>query len=436
MYFKNKKVLVYGLSVSGKWVSKLLNKYKAKVFLYDDDLTKLRNVYLKNCYLIQEIDENMIKDIDFLIISPSIEKDNQYLLLAKKYNKKVYSELEFAALFCKNILAITGTNGKTTTTKLIENLLNSKYKAVACGNIGYSLSQAVIEKKKHIKVVEVSSFMLENAETFSPHIATILNIQEDHLIRHKTMEEYSNLKLSIFKNFKCSDYAVINLDNKVKISQNCKKVTYSYNKPANVNVQGGYICLNNKKIIALNELKLKGKHNIYNIMCAICFAYVYNIKPNKIRKVLLNIVPERFRIEKVAQLNGLTFINDSKSTNIASTIACVESIKGSIILILCGSKKGLDYNELFNNLSKRVKQIIVFGDISEEVEQANNSIFKIQKVENMQQAVEYSISVVLKNDNIVLSPSSASYDQYSSYLERGEDFNKWVKAYELQSKKK
>lgn len=434
MKLKNKKVLVYGLSTSGKWVSQILIKQKATVFLYDDDLTKLRNKNLKNCYLVQELSEDMIADLDFLIVSPSIEKDNKFLMLAKKHNKKIFSELEFSSLYCKKLVAITGTNGKTTTTELIARLINTKHKAVACGNIGYSLSQAVIEKKNHLKVAEVSSFMLENAETFSPHIATVLNIEPDHLIRHKTMEEYTNLKLSIFKNLKSNDYAVINLDNKISSNQTCKLITYSYNKPANVNVQGGYICLNNQKIVAINELKLKGKHNIYNIMCAICIAYIYKVKIEQIREVLSNFKPDKFRIEKVSSINGINFINDSKSTNIASTLACVESVKGSIILLLCGSKKSLDYESLFKNLPKRVKHIVVFGEISEQINQANTD-FKIKEVENMSQAVEFASSIALKNDNIVLSPSSASYDQYSSYIERGEDFNNQVKNYEQNTKK-
>ena len=225
------------------------------------------------------------------------------------------------------------------------------------------------------------------------------------------------------------------MDSKISTNKNCKIITYSYNKSANVNVQNGYICLNNEKVIAINELKLKGKHNIYNIMCAICFAYIYKVKIEQIKEVLLNFVPDKFRIEKVAEFKGVNFINDSKSTNIASTIACVESVKNPIILILCGSKKGLEYDELFSILPKRVKHIVVFGEISEDIEKANNNKFKLEKVGNMKQALEFATSIAIKNDNIVLSPSSASYDQYSSYIERGEDFNKLVNEYAQNTKK-
>lgn len=434
MKLKNKKALVYGLSNSGKWASLLLQKHRAQVFLFDDDLTKLRNKNIKNCYLIQELNEKIIQDLDFIIVSPAIEKDNTYLQLAKQYNIKVFSELEFASMFCKNLVAITGTNGKTTTTELVAKLINTKRNAVACGNIGYSLSQAVIENKNAIKVAEVSSFMLENSNSFTPHVATVLNIQPDHLIRHKTMEEYTSLKLSIFKNLKPSNYAVVNLDDKIKPNNVCKIVTYSYSKPANVNVIGGYICLNGKPVVAINNLKIKGKHNIYNVMCAICFAYIYNVKPEKMKQVLQNFTLSRFRIENVGKVKGINFINDSKSTNIASTLACVESIKGSIILLLCGSKKMLDYSFLLSSLPKRVKQIIVFGEISDEFENINTT-FKLAKFNNMADAFEYAVNVALKNDNIVLSPSSASYDQFSNYIERGEAFNDLVKNYEQNKEK-
>ena len=149
MKLKNKKVLVYGLCNSGEWATKLLIKLKAKVFLYDDDLSKLRNRSLKNCYLVQELNEELIKDLDFIVVSPSIEQDNFCLTVARKYSVKIYSELEFASNFCKNYIAVTGTNGKTTTVELISVILNQKHKAIACGNNGYPISRAVLENKKH-----------------------------------------------------------------------------------------------------------------------------------------------------------------------------------------------------------------------------------------------------------------------------------------------
>ena len=194
MLYKNKNVLVYGLSTSGEWVAKLLKKQKAVVFLFDDNTEVLNKKKIKNCYVLNELNENLIEQFDFIVVSPSIEKDNESLKIANRLKIKIFSELEFASQFCKKLVAVTGTNGKTTTVKIITSLLQTKHKAIACGNIGYPLSRAVLESKKSIKVAEVSSFMLENAETLSPHVVTITNIEPDHLIRHKTMEEYSKLK--------------------------------------------------------------------------------------------------------------------------------------------------------------------------------------------------------------------------------------------------
>ncbi len=435
MKFKHKNVLVYGLSASGESVAKLLLKQKANVFLFDDNAELLKNIKIKNCYILNKLNENLISQFDFLVVSPSIEKDNINLQIAKKLNKKIYSEVEFASIFCKDFVAVTGTNGKTTTVQLITALLKRR-KAVACGNIGFPLSRAVMEHKKGVKVVEVSSFMLENADTFSPCVATVLNIEQDHLIRHKTFEEYKNLKLSLFKNLTQKNYAIVNLDKNIKPTNSCILVTYSYNKLADVMVKNGAIYLHNDKIIALNELNLKGKHNVYNVMCAICFAFIYKIKPIEIRNVLLNFKTEKYRIEYVAKIDDVNFINDSKSTNISSTLACVDSVKGAIVLLLGGSNKGLDYSHLFNKLSKRVKEVIVFGEIANNLILKNENKFKITKFENLRTAFNYAVTTTKPNDSVVLSPASASYDQYKSYVERGKEFNNLVKEYENSKTKK
>ncbi len=435
MKFKQKNVLVYGMSTSGEWVSRLLLKLRANVFLYDDDKQKLKCKNIGNCYLIQELNDNLISQFDFIVVSPAIEKDNTFLLTAKKKNIKIYSEIEFAGQFCKKLVAVTGTNGKTTTVELISAILNKKHKAIACGNIGYPLSRAVIEKKKYIKVVEVSSFMLENAKTFSPHVATILNIEADHLIRHKTMDEYIKLKYNIFNNIKPQDYIVVNLDDNIHPTLNSLTLTYSLKYLADVYIRNGYIYLHQNKIIAINELKIKGKHNLYNIMCAICYGYVYKVSTKQIRDVLLNFRSEPFRIEEIGVVNGVHFINDSKSTNISSTLACVDAVKGTIILLLGGSKKGLDYKKLFSNLPKRVKKIIVYGEIADDLFNANNGNFDIEKAKNLTSSFEIATKLAKKNDSIVLSPASASYDQFSSFIERGKLFNKLVSEYEISTKK-
>ncbi len=436
MVVKDKNVLVYGMSVSGEWAAKLLRKLKAQVFLYDDNEENLRNKNFKSCYVLHELNENLISQFDFIVVSPSIEFENPFLKMARDNNIRIYSEVEFASQFCKKIVAVTGTNGKTTTVQIINALLQAKYKSIACGNIGFPLSRAVLESKRSIKVVEVSSFMLENAKDFSPYVATITNIEADHLIRHKTMENYTQLKMNIFKNLEATDYAVVNLDKKIHPTLDCLTVTYSYNHIADVFVKNGAIYLHSEKVVNLNELKLKGKHNIYNIMCAICYAYIYKVKINKIRNVLINLEAEKYRIEHLGKINNINFINDSKSTNIASTLAAVDSIKSGIILLLGGSNKGLNYSALFEKLSKKVCQIVVYGEIANQLAMNNKQKFKIEKVNTLKQAFEFAVKIAKSNDTILLSPATASYDQYKSFVERGKDFEKLVKDYEINSKQK
>lgn len=436
MKYRDKNVLVYGLSVSGEWASKLLIKKKFNVFLYDDNVELLKTKKISGCYVLNELNENLISQFDFIVTSPSIEFNNPFLELARENNIKVFSEVEFASQFCSNYVAITGTNGKTTTVQITTALLQSKRKAIACGNIGYPLSRAVLESKKSVKVIEVSSFMLENAQTFSPHVATITNIEEDHLIRHKTMEEYAKLKHRIFQNLKQKDFAVVNLDKGIVPQKDCLILTYSYSHNADVFVKNGAIYLHNEKLLNLNELRLKGKHNIYNVMCAICFAYAYKVPIKKIRNVLINLRPEKFRIEKVSKMNGINFINDSKSTNVASTLAAIDTVKGAIILLLGGSNKGLDFEKLFKQMSKRVKHVVVFGEVANQLIKDNANKFEITKFNTLKQAFEFSVKIAKQNDTVLLSPATASYDQYQNYIERGKDFNNLVKCYETSAKQK
>lgn len=434
MKFKHKNVLVYGMSSSGEWATKLLLKKKTSVFLYDDNVEKLKNKKFKDCYLVQNLNENLISQFDYIVLSPSIELDNFVVQTANKFNIKMFSEIELASLFCKNFVAITGTNGKTTTVQLISALVNSKRKAIACGNIGYPFSRAISENKRAIKVVEVSSFMLEHCEEFHPHVATILNIEPDHLIRHKTMDEYTKTKHQIFKNLSNQDYSIVNLDLAIRPQKQTLTLTYSQTRSADVYLKNGAIYLHNNKVIDLNELQLTGKHNIYNIMCAICVASLYRVSPQKMHDVLTHFAGENFRIQHVATINKINFYNDSKSTNIASTIASVEAVKGAIILLLGGSFKGLDYKKLFSKLNKRVKQIFAFGEIADDLILANNNKFKIEKCANLNSAFDKAVEVALPADNILLSPASASYDQFANYIERGEAFNKKVSEYETKTR--
>ena len=439
MKIKNKNVLVYGMSCSGVWASRLLVKYKANVFIYDDNPNKLVGDY-KNCFIVKEIDEKLMSGLDFLVVSPSIQPDNIVIQLAKSLKKPVLSEIELASYFSKNYIAITGTNGKTTTVQLIEAMFKTTKKAIACGNIGYSFSQAVLENKKAIHIVEVSSFMLENIDKFSPHVATILNIAQDHLIRHKTMQNYASIKHKIYKNLTKNDYIVENLDLNLEIKSKAKRIGYSLKSMADVCLQNGHIFIKTKSgyvdLISLDQISLKGEHNLYNVMCAICFALIYKLKLNKIKKVLTNFKLADYRMSVRPTINGVNFINDSKSTNIASTLASVQATKGEIVLILGGSKKGLDLDELFQKLPKKVKSIVAYGEIREELKQKNNEKFEFFAFKTLNLAFKKAVEIATVGDTVLFSPATASYDQYLNYVERGKAFDEKVKEYESSSQKK
>ncbi len=434
MNYKYKNFLVYGLSSSGESVSKLLKRLHANVFLYDDDEIKARNLHIPNCYVLSDINEDLISQMDYMIVSPSITLDNQYIRMAEAHGVKVFSEIEFASQYCDKLVAITGTNGKTTTVQLITAILNQKHKAIACGNIGYPLSRAVLEKNRYIKVAEVSSFMLEHCDTFHPHVATVLNISPDHLIRHGDIDTYTEIKKKIFQNLQSKDHIVINIDEGLDIESSAKRITYSYDHHADISVRDGYIYLFGDRVISIHELPIKGRHNVYNTMCAIAYGYIYKVSIKKMREALISFVPEKYRNELVAVVNNIRFVNDSKSTNIASTLASVSSMKSGVILLLGGSKKGLDYSQLFTHLSKKVKEIIVFGEISEDLINANTN-FSIHEVKDLSDAVDMAIELAIPNDTILLSPASASYDQFENYIERGRLFDRKVRAYEISQNK-
>ena len=428
MLVKNKKVLVYGMSQSGIWVTKLLKKKHAKVYIYDDNRDQVRKNY-RDCYLVENLTEDLISSMDMLVVSPSIELDNPNLNLAREHKVPIISEIELASSYVKKYVAITGTNGKTTTVELVAKILSKQHMAVACGNNGYPVSRALLERKRSIFVMEVSSFMLEHADSFAPHVATVLNIEPDHLIRHKTFESYKDLKLSIFKNIKPRDYAVINIDSNIIPKLEAMTVTYSCRRQADVYLKNGYIYLHQHRIIAIKELKLKGRHNVLNVMCAICYADIYKVKPAKIRQAIIEYSPEPYRNERVAVKNGIEFINDSKSTNVASTLASVESVKNPIVLLLGGSDKGLDYKPLFESLPKMVKKIVAFGRIASTLAAANEERFELVKAVDLPSAFTLATQDLKKHDTVLLSPATASYDQFNNYVERGKCFNQLVSEY-------
>ena len=439
--FKNKKVLVYGLKTSGISACKLLLKQKANVFIYDDNPQNLLNassIFKQNSKITIKNEVKCNEFYDFLVISPGISIDNAIVQHYLNTNCTVLSELELGFLFIKEskLIAITGTNGKTTTTRIVHHILKTaKQKSFCVGNIGVPLTEKAAEIDKNSYVVcEVSSFQLECIQKFKPKIAALLNISNDHLNRHKTLENYINTKFNVFKNQTKSDFAIFNADDNVlinkKIEINSKIFFFSkHHEVVGCYVSGNEILFKSYtetiKIASVSDIKLLGEKNLENMLCAICICCLLEIKPEIIKTAIQTFLPLKNRLEPVQTINQKLFVNDSKATNIDSTLCAVNSFSKPIILLLGGSFKGYEFDQLFENLPCNVFRIIAYGQTKNLILQAgirNGYQNIITLKSNLEESVRYANQLKIKNCVVLLSPACASFDQYTSYEQRGEDF--------------
>lgn len=429
--------LVVGFSLSGKAACKLLAKNNFNIKVYEDNLDIDTSPYIN---IKNEDFYKHMQDIDIVIVSPSIAYTTYVVEYAKKCGIEVISEVELAYRFSNHdIVAITGTNGKTTTTLLIKKLLqNSGIDARDVGNIGKPYSSELLDMQQaSVAVLEVSSYQLEGIVNFRSKYAICLNISEDHLLRHKSFSLYSLCKEKLFINQTEKDVAILNFDDPIVRDYGQRIMSKVFYFSLKERVKGVYvfgediIYENNKieKILKISDIKMKGEHNLANALSAILFAKLLNIDNSIIKDTLSYFKPPQFRIEYVGRINNKNIYNDSKATNIDSTIKAIKSIKGSICLICGGFDKGISYDKFFKQLGENVKNIIFFGDNTYTILSfmPDENQFNYQIATSMKRAVEMAFST--KCENILFSPSTSSFDRYSSYIERGEDFNKEIKEY-------
>lgn len=455
MLFNNKTVLVVGVARTGISTADYLLKNGATVILNDsknkeelkDVLDNFSNKDNIEFILGRNPSFHELEKIDFAVVSPGVPLDLDYILELKKVKKEVISEIElaFRASRQKNMdfIGITGTNGKTTTTSIVGEIFKASGKETyIVGNIGNPSIHAVdIGGEKSVLVTELSSFQLESIEEFKPKVSTVLNLTEDHLNRHHTMENYTNAKARIFINQNVEDFCILNYDDEItkKMAENCKASVRFFSRKNKV--ENG-IYLNEKNEIIINDkgvesvfmkadqLSLPGAHNLENCMAAIGMCISYGIDKGVIKNVLKNFKAVEHRLEYVDTVNGIKFVNDSKGTNPDSTIKAVQSYNEPIILIAGGYDKGSDFNELFEIAKKYVRTVIVLGQTAELIEKTakNNGIEEIYKVNSMSEAVQKSFEVASENNVVLLSPASASWGMYNNYEERGDDFKKCVES--------
>lgn len=448
MNLKNKVVLVIGLAITGIPLVKALDKLGARVIVNDlkmkeqltdalDELKGLRVEYILGKHP-EKIDDLAI---DLVIVSPGVPLELPFIKALREAGKEIIGEIELAYRLAEGqIVAITGTNGKTTTTSLTGEIFkNAGKNTYVVGNIGVAaISKALEIKKEDYMVMEVSSFQLESIVTFRPQIAAILNLTPDHLNRHKTMENYKNAKFNLFKNQQPSDFAIINYDDEAlkEESQGLKAKKVFFSRKTQLS-EGVYVDQNKvvvhfngkrEEIIAINEINIPGNHNLENALAAVAMAYVAGIEPSIIAHTLKTFQGVEHRLEYVDTVSGVAFINDSKGTNPDASIKALEAVKGPIVLLAGGMDKGSDFSAFIDAFQGKVKEMIVYGETALKLQQAarDRGFLGVQPVKDLEEAVNLAFSHASEGDTILLSPACASWDMYPNFEERGRHFKNLV----------
>lgn len=419
MKFKNKKVLVYGLGDSGRSAVKLLSRINAHVYFYDDDVS-----YSNFIGYVRRIEN---EKFDYCVVSPGVKmKDNPYIEIMKNKGTIILSELDLGYLFLKGkIIAVTGTNGKTTTCNLIYKILKDNgYDARLCGNIGVPITSINDTTKNSVTVVEVSSFQLESSRLFRCDIGVILNVMPDHLDRHGTMQEYINCKkkLASFTKRKL----VLNLDDEIAKTFNFDKKCLYFSKKTlkkGVFAKNNQIFINKKPVCGVQNIKLKGEKNLENVLASV--ASLSNFKGMNFHDSISSFLPSAHRLELVGECKGVMYVDDSKATNVASVINALTAFDGKRILLLLGGQgKNAPYDSIFQH---PLKEVVTFGEEGEKISAiANRYKVPTANFKHFDDAVFYACERGEVGDVVLLSPACSSFDEFSSYKERGEKFKELV----------
>ena len=444
---KGKKVLVVGLGKSGLAAALFLRRQGAQVTVSDirsaEALAKDIPALLDEGINVEAGGHGLLtfRRQDLIIVSPGVPLDTPELVQARNLGRPIIGELELAARFLKGqILAVTGSNGKTTTTSLLGEILEkADFPTQVGGNIGVPVV-ALIEESTDAtwNVLEVSSFQLETTERFHPKIAVILNITPDHLDRHGTFENYALAKERIFAEQDQSDYCVLNADNvrAAAAAKRSKASVYWFSLEHAVDqgawVNGGAILFRSspatepEHIMPLGSIPLKGEHNVENVLAAVCAARLAGASAEAVRKGVEQFKAVEHRLEYVTTLNGIEIYNDSKATNVDATAKAIAAFSGNIHLILGGKDKNSDYTELNDLLRSRVKAVYTIGSAAAKIESQLRGIVAIHSCETMDKAIAAIAAAAHPGDIVLLAPACSSFDQFESYEHRGRVFKELV----------
>lgn len=450
MDLTDKKVVVVGTGVSGMGAVKLLSETSADITLYDGNDKADRDEILKkipdDCDLrliIGEMPDEVVKETDLIVISPGVPIDSDIVKLFEKENVPVWGEIELAYNFEKGtVFAITGTNGKTTTTTLVGEIMK-KYnnQTFVVGNIGNSYTSEVLKTTKDsYTVAEISSFQLETIREFAPKGSAILNITPDHLNRHYTMENYAAVKESITKNqwkVREDDYCVLNYDDKVlrEFGKTIKNPVYfsRKEKPSKGAYLDGRIIRyfdgkDDYEVMSVDDMHLFGNHNYENVMAAIAMTIEAGVPLNIIINVIKDFMGVEHRIEYVRDKNGVRYYNDSKGTNPDSSIKALEAMSRPTILIAGGYDKHSEFDEFIEAFDNKVKLMVLLGQTADKIEETavRHGFTNIIKTDSLEKAVKICAENAVSGDVVLLSPACASWGMFKNYEERGKLFKEYV----------
>lgn len=441
------KLVILGGGESGVGAALLAKKEGYEVVLMDESSLKdgYRNE-LKNAgiaFVEGSIDEATLLQADEVVKSPGIPEKNMWVTKLREKGILVISEIELAYRHKgdSKIIAITGSNGKSTTTALIYHICKeAELDCALVGNIGYSFAKQVAEDPKPLYVAEISSFQLDDIVTFRPDVAVLLNITEDHLDRYDYMfEKYIRSKFRITMAQTSDDYFIYNLDDEIITRYMERNPIHSIQLPMSMKQkvsQGGYIQQDNLHIktgseeqsMSVYDFALKGKHNQYNTMAASIAGATMDIRKNKIREAVQTFENLEHRMEPVATVRGVDFVNDSKATNVNSTWYALESMTKPTILVLGGVDKGNDYSLIKELVEEKVKAIVCMGTDNAKIHEAFDGVVKLVDAASAQEAVQASFSLASPGDVVLLSPACASFDMFKNYEDRGKQFKDAVKS--------
>jgi UDP-N-acetylmuramoylalanine--D-glutamate ligase len=447
MELKGKKVLVVGLGKSGLAAALFLRRRGAHVTVSDvrsaEALAKDIPALLEEGIMVEAGGHGLLtfRRQDLIVVSPGVPLDTPELAQVKSFGLPVIGELELAARFLKGrMLAITGSNGKTTTTALVgEILLKAGIPTLVGGNIGVPVVALIDDSTDETwSVLEVSSFQLESTDLFHPSIAVILNITPDHLDRHGTFENYALAKERIFAAQDENDYVVLNADNaraaEAATRSAAKVYWFSIEHPVTRGawLEEGFVVYRPTEdapietVMPLSGIPLKGAHNVENVLAAVCASRLAGAPVDAIRGAVEGFQAVEHRLEFVAKINGVEFYNDSKATNVDATAKAIAAFSNGIHLILGGKDKGSDYTQLTELLRARVRAVYTIGSAAAKIESHLRGVVSIHSCETLEKAVGAAASAARPGEVVLLAPACSSFDQFESYEHRGRVFKELV----------